>query len=229
MLKDVRSISGDELDSEVEKNLRQYEGWSPAWSINIRFKPSDVTICDPMPMVGKDHKIARNSRYQPFDWEGDQLPSFLNGESHDPDDRMRDELQRKRAAQQATTIDPQHIRLQNRLFRALKERYPCSSVWYEKDHVDLQVVDDTSGSIFYEIKTDPSAKKCIRSALGQLLEYSSYPAEKRAEKLVVVGDAWATEDDRSYLRHLRETYSLRIYYARFDWHKEDIEQEEHWS
>ena len=226
MLEDIRRVAGDELDSRVEKNLYQYEGWSPAWSINISFKPSDVTIFDPMPMVDKDHKIARNARYQPFDWEGDQLPPFLNDGTHDPDDRMRDELQRNRAAQQATTIDPQHVRLQNRLFRALKERYPCGSVLYEKDHVDLQVVDDTNGLIFYEIKTDSNAKRCIRNALGQLLEYSSYPPEKRAEKLVVVGDAWATEDDRSYLRHLRETYSLPIYYARFNWHEEDIEQEE---
>lgn len=100
-----------------------------------------------------------------------------------------------------------------------------NSVWYEHAYVDLKVIDQ-DGATFYEIKMDTSAKRCIRNALGQLMEYSSYPTEQRAQKLVVVGDAPATEDDKMYLRHLRDLYELPIYYAQFNWENGDIGQEE---
>lgn len=99
------------------------------------------------------------------------------------------------------------------------------NVWYEHDYIDLKVI-DRDGATFYEIKTDTSAKKCIRNALGQLLEYSSYPTERRAKKLIVVGDAPATEDDKNYLEYLREQHSLPIHYAQFNWETGNIDQEE---
>ena len=58
------------------------------------------------------------------------------------------------------------------------------------------------------------------------LEYSLYPTEKRAQKLIVVGDAPATEDDKNYLKYLREQYSLPIHYAQFNWETGSIDKEE---
>ena len=67
-----------------------------------------------------------------------------------------------------------------------------------------------------------SAKRCIRFALGQLLEYGHYPNNARAARFVVVGDAPASEHDQAYLRHLRETYQLPIYYSCFLWETNEI-------
>ena len=231
MREDIKSINDGELDGEVERNLFRNSpdwspvDWSPAWLINIRFSPSDVKIFDPMPIVREDHKIAKNHRYQPYDWDNEPVPLVDDeAETNNPDERTRSELQRRRAAQHATTVDPRHVRLQNRLYSSLRSRYGDGAVRYEQNYVDLRVVIPDE-IIFYEIKTDTTAKKCIRNALGQLLEYSSYPAEQRAQKLVVVGDAPATNDDGNYLRYLRKQYSLPIYYAQFNWKKEDLESE----
>ncbi len=181
-------------------------------SINIRFDPNDVTIHDPMPLIDGNNM----TRYHPYNRDGSQVPVINDEEeTNDPDDSTRSEKQRKRAAQQATTVDPQHVRLQNKLYDSLGTRHGNDAVRYEQDYVDLQVVGQ-DGCTFHEIKTDSSAKKCIRNALGQILEYSSYPAEQRARKLVVVGDAPTIKYDRAYLKHLRKRYSLPIHYARFN-------------
>ena len=42
----------------------------PVEVANMRFQPNNVTIFDPMPRVIGGHKIARNRRYHPFDWDG---------------------------------------------------------------------------------------------------------------------------------------------------------------
>src|SRR5439155_11622950 len=41
--------------------------------------------------------------------------------------------------------------------------------------------------VFFDVKTEPTVKLCIRAAVGQLLEYSYYPSEERATNLIVVG------------------------------------------
>ena len=215
MREDIRSVNG-RLD-DFENNLDNAE-----WSINIRFKPSDVTFHDPMRIID----VGRRYRYNvAYDWDGEPFPEIDDGpQAGNPDDPRRDERQRRRAAQRASTIDPRHVRLQNKLFSILRARHGNGAVRYEEDYVDLKVIVE-DGCTFYEIKIDVTAKKCIRNALGQLLEYSSYPAEQRAQKLVVVGDAPATNDDGNYLRYLREQYSLPIYYARFNWEKKNLESE----
>ncbi len=220
MREDVCHVAG-----EIPGALRALEEMAlsrPDQSINIRFDPNDVTIHDPMPLIDGNNM----TRYHPYNWDGSQVPVINDEEeTNDPDDSTRSEKQRKRAAQQATTVDPQHVRLQNRLYDSLCTRHGNDAVRYEQDYVDLQVVGQ-DGCTFHETKTDSSAKKCIRNALGQLLEYSSYPAEQRARKLVVVGDAPTTKYDRAYLKHLRKRYSPPIHYARFNWEGEDMGPEE---
>ena len=80
-------------EDELDRVLRIYEssGWmdsmradvevidgcltvldnpKPVEVANMRFQPNNVTIFDPMPRVIGGHKIARNRRYHPFDWDG---------------------------------------------------------------------------------------------------------------------------------------------------------------
>ena len=192
------------------------ENPTPGLIINVSFKPADVTIYDPMPVFPKDHTVSKNHRYQAYDWNGPDLPSIARDDAPNISDPTRSEEVYLRAAQQATQVDPKHVRLQNRLYGSFCEQYGADAVQYEQDFVDLKVT-GSAGDSFFEIKTDRSAKRCIRNALGQLLEYSSYPAAERAGRLVVVGDVPARSDDIEYLQHLRLRYSIPIFYAQFDW------------
>jgi len=153
---------------------------------NVRFRPEDVTFYEPMPIIHGDHKILKINRYQPLDWDDDFPPvlsdiarSHPPGEHEDDDSPERSEAERTRASQKATTYDPRHTRLQNGLYRSLLAHYGKSAVQYEVGFVDLTLTKDGRVA-FVEVKTDLTVKSCIRSALGQLLEYAHYPDHRKS-------------------------------------------------
>ena len=205
--------------------LESPEPWELA---NIRFTPKDVHRLDPMPAFtpGKGGAPLITNRYMPFNWDG--ALGFVAGGSSADDlgvlsegDPRRSEALRQRAAQQGTEIDPKHVRMQNRLFVALKKRHAV--VTYEENFIDL-CGRDPGCVTYYELKTDPTARMCIRNALGQLLDYSYYKESAQAECLVVVGETPATSADRRYLEVLRTQFGLPIKYGWFSWETGDLVQ-----
>lgn len=199
--------------------------------INVRFLPQDVKFYDPHPIVVGDHKITRASRYQPLDWIDDfppitnDLPPIAPPLTPEQDgDPTRSEALRTRAVIEGTTYEPRHIKLQNKLYRRLCAIHGFDSVGYEEGYVDLTVNTNNIVTLI-EIKMELSAKRCIRMALGQLLEYAHYPISTRASRLLIVGDKLPEDEDKIYLKYLREQYCLPIYYARWDWDREELEDE----
>ena len=193
---------------------------------NIKFRPKDVTIFDPMRRVVGAHKISNIPRwYHPYDW----TDGFPNTTDQPParkrTDPRRAEDERTRAAQEGSVVSPRHIRLQNRLYDFLCKKHGDGKVHYERDFVDLSV-EHSDGTVFFEIKMETTAKHCIRQAMGQLIEYAHYPESSKAARLIVVGDAPPTDEDRSYLLFLRRTYDIPIFYSCFDWDSGGL-QEEH--
>lgn len=69
---------------------------------------------------------------------------------------------------------------------------------------------------FYEIKTNDSAKACIRDALGQLMEYSHWPGRTLAEKLIVVGEKKIDDKTMKYIAYLKERYHIPIEYEKVE-------------
>ena len=180
--------------------------------INIRFEPSEVTFFDPRIPFPSNHKLYRINRYQPIDWD-DDLPRD-RGPLRREDGRHRSEEERRRAAIEGTTYSPRHVILQNALHDHLCHAHGREAVHYEKSFVDLSL-EQNGEKTYFEIKIAPTAKACIRDALGQVLEYGIYPATRRATKLVIVGDGVPTSDDCSYLKYLRETFGLPIFYQQW--------------
>lgn len=192
--------------------------------INIRFRPVDVERFEPMKRVGRNHAIYKNSHYHPLNWTG-RVPSsqpYLAGKWQSKGSEKRSERTRLRAAQAAGTYDPVHTKIQNRVYDLLCDHYGKSHVSYERDYVDLSVRTSRK-TIFIEIKTATTAKQCIREALGQLLEYAHYPSAKRSIELVVMGDSLLTEEDRSYLNFLKTRFGLPIFYSRYIWEEECLQ------
>ena len=57
-----------------------------------------------------------------------------------------------------------------------------------------------------------SAKRSIREALGQILEYAHYPHTTRAVKLFIVGPEKPDEKDAQYMEHIRDTYHIPVWF-----------------
>ena len=195
--------------------------------LNVKFLPSKVFFYDPRPIVTGNHKILRINRYHPLDWDDGFpstsstikiLPPDIPEQDEDP---TRSEAQRRRSAIDATTYDPRHVELQNKLYRRLCSKYGKTNVQYEKSNVDLSI--DMNGDVTYiEVKIDINARRCVRSAIGQLLEYAHYPNMVKANKLLVVGDAKPNDEDMNYFAFIRQRYGLPLYYGFWDSEKDDL-------
>lgn len=70
--------------------------------------------------------------------------------------------------------------------------------------------------IFFEIKTVPDARLCIRQALGQLMEYSYFPKVKNAQKLIVVGTGEKTQEVQEYIDYLNKDFNIPIDYLQIN-------------
>ena len=114
-----------------------------------------------------------------------------------------------------------HNMLQSRLYGFLSQKYGGENVGTEQPSgigansidVVLRIGEEIT---FFELKTNPSLRACIREALPQLLEYSYWPAEVRSTKLVIVAEAVPTQDAIDYMQKLRSDFNIPIYYARID-------------
>ena len=117
-------------------------------------------------------------------------------------------------------VELRHNDIQDELFKYLINKVGAVSVGTENVNGARGRIDVTVKSgdqyLHYEIKTDDSARMCIRQALGQLLEYSYWPGALEAERLIVVGEPPLDPEAREYLHNLRERFSIPIHYRQFD-------------
>lgn len=200
----------DDLSVLKNVNSAALANNEPGLIINCKFRPEDVTLFDPMPEFAAGSKPTTVERYELLHADENPLPQWQPKSG-----RKRSEEPYLRAAQTGMIVDPAHTRLQNRLHDWLVEKHGVDAVQLEWDCVDLRLC--VNGEVtFFEIKTDSSAKRCIRNALGQLFEYSSYPTHAKAKQWIIVGFPPPTFDDIDYLQHLRKIFQLPVYYAQFN-------------
>jgi hypothetical protein len=111
-----------------------------------------------------------------------------------------------------------HNEIQTKLFDELVKEFGADNVGSEvaSGHgataIDL-VVKTAKSFWFYEIKTAPSVKACIRQAIPQLLEYAYWDGKKsRCDRLIIVGPKPVTKTAEAYLNFLRKTFGLELSY-----------------
>lgn len=114
-----------------------------------------------------------------------------------------------------------HNELQNALVDFLRKDKNNLDVTAEKSNIDIVVLTKAREKIYYELKTS-DVKDAIRVGLGQLLEYSHYSKRIEADKLIIVTEYAPNGDNITYLKKLRELYSLPIYYQQFDMKKKQL-------
>lgn len=113
-----------------------------------------------------------------------------------------------------------HNEIQREVYSLLAALHGAASVGTENltgtgNRVDVVVRRGESLS-YYEIKTDLSARACVRAGVAQLLEYSFWPSGTPAQHLVIVGEPELDSETGAFLAYLRTTFRLPLYYARYD-------------
>jgi hypothetical protein len=165
MQEDVEAVEGriEELDYE--------------WLFNVRFRREDATVFDPpVPFVKVPRKIAgRSARYQLMDVDVADLQFLLTDRSREGTTDLPDDLGGTvKWPSGPVSVDPQEKRLQKRLMELLQKRFGKKNVRREGGFGPAQfdlVVRNGQRTILIEMKAYADARRAIREALGQILEY----------------------------------------------------------
>ena len=213
MQEDVEAVGGRKQELDYEDLF------------NVRFRPEDAKVFDPpVPFSKLPKKIAgRSSRYQLMEVDNadlQPLPADLNrdGTADLPDDSGGTIKKPSRPV----PVDLQEKRLQKRLMELLQERFGKANVRREGGFgpapFDL-VVRNGQWTVLIEIKAYSDARRAIREALGQILEYAFfYPKTSNRAKnvnLFIVAPAPMNEEVANYMNLLQTRFAIPVRYCSF--------------
>jgi hypothetical protein len=159
---------------------------------------------------------ARDEEFFAEETEGAKPKPFLFQPGH----TERDVEPMTKSASAKSIANRLHNDIQNRLYTHLKSVLGSNAVGTEQDTgsgTAIDLVTNHDGTVtFYEIKTGTSVRASIRQALPQLLEYAYWPADDRAEELIIVSHLPATKAATRYLAMLRDKFGIPISYRQFE-------------
>lgn len=181
---------------------------------NVRFRPSDADIYSPYRVAARSDVVRRFNRYKLIEVK---QSSVLDQWRRRKGTRIAPTVQTiTRSGHPGVTYDPIHTALQGELMKLLQKEFGRDSVTREEDFVDIKV-SVQARQILIEIKSDGDARGAIRKALGQILEYAYFEAERQGAnlELVITAPAPETPKVRQYLDRLRERFSIPINYCEF--------------
>jgi hypothetical protein len=188
--------------------------------INIRFTPESLHFFDDPRLIDlkATYYVAQNwdgkIPEEKSKFQGIKVSKTVKARKKSLEEQLEDLSGEVRFCreQAGKIITPRQIPIQKALAQQLYEMfYPEMEVFCEKDRVDI-TLESPKETIFIEIKPEDTARRSIRLAIGQLLEYSHYPNAEKAKSLIIVGDEKETREDKQYLQFLKDKYGLPLKY-----------------
>ena len=214
----------DEMLTSVAKipadsNLLKKEGHN---IFNVRFKVKDFVDNTSNPKhISKKDPSTRGLYYKLMDKRGDFVFDEAFGAISHVTKRSKKRERKSVESKNEKTVhggvyervsyNPIHNKVQNRIQKILLSSKEYTEVIEEKNFVDLTATHKSGETHYFEIKTN-TARLSIREALGQILEYSDYPDDFRASKLIIVSVKPLDDSDCKYMKHLREKYHIPVWY-----------------
>ena len=186
---------------------------SSMFNIRFRFADADIYYSN-RPIISEKDPNTRGLYYRLMDLKG---PFVYETEEDGTIKTINTNPWEVVTREGKVIVDPLHKKIQARIMELLKDQYvhlyPESAITSESDRIDLkgQPLDDQKNWHYYEVKTS-SAKRSIREALGQILEYAHYPQASRASKLFIVGPEKPDEKDAQYMEYIRKTYNIPVWF-----------------
>lgn len=191
-------------------------------AFNVRFRPEDVIYLGTSELKELDDSVlGQGHRYNLQNLVGKikfKKPSKQEGKWRNESDYVMN------LSAHRVEVKSIHKKMQNALKHyLLNVSKEYMNVELEIDHIDLVAKTKKGTYHYYELKTANEARKCIREALGQILEYCNYDCTEKAEKMFIVGPAPMSASDKNYIEYLRKQYKLPIWYLYFNMENNCIE------
>lgn len=180
--------------------------------LNVRFRLEGVYRFPNGAFASSDDPIQKLHRYVLTDV--DRLrKKFIHVNGRAGSDDFPSLAGHTRSASGPVQVSPEHARMQSILMKQLQVEFPTATVVREENYIDVLVKTDDEVRL-YEIKSDLAPRTVLRLAIGQLLEYAyfRFKGDGRKVTLIAVGRNQLSEDDDTYLTHLRDSVGLSLEY-----------------
>lgn len=213
----------------IDADVDEFSSILPENFAIVKFKPENLELLE-SPYIF-DRKYVKSDYYNLKNWEftlADIFPktkfNFESGHKELKSNRVIS-YQNK----DSKVIDIQHGKIQMAIHSELSKLYGKQNVGTENKigngcRVDIVVKNYDNSFTLYEVKTGYSALICIREAFGQIMEYAHFYDDIKIEKLIIVSPNFPTEDTKNYISKLRDKYKIPIYYQRFDYNKNKLDE-----
>lgn len=223
---------------ESGANANGFSDWNGVDLFNIKYNPSNLKLNDSYFELPKEHKVYKQHRYS-FEKFSEKLDlsnnnkGFVFDNQNEEEDTKNVSIASKTYKREPKAIEVTYVHkaISDGLKNILKVKFGNKNVktevnaGYGNNKIDL-VVKHQDEFIFYEIKSYNSSRTSIREAVGQLLEYCSWTNSRNASKLVVVSQLLGdSEDAKIYIKHIRETFGIPIYFQTFDLSSKELSEE----
>lgn len=208
-----------EMEEAVKGVGGKVEDFNPEFLFNVKFKFADAEIHSSNQPIVKSDSIGH--RYNLMDLHGDlEFEKDSEGENKS----LNTEMYWRVSSAGKVLVNPVHKKMQQAVQQLLEQDY--ENLYLEMNYVDMkgQPKGDKDIWHFFEFKTY-SAKRCIREALGQILEYAHYPSKVKAQKLFIIGRSKPDDQDIAYLKFLREKYNLPLWYRWYSFEQNMLHEE----
>lgn len=205
---------------EVHADVQDFRNIPPDYFSTIKFKPSDLYLLDEPQQFSYDDPAVKSDYYKLKNKKSE--PQLIHGNFvFSPGHNKGREASKRSYIASSKDNDLFHNRMQNAIYIQLLKECGKNNVGTEQDtgygsRVDIVVKQNDGIIIFYELKTSNSIRQCIRDGLSQLMEYSFFPNKNNASKLIIVSQNKIDEENENYIKKLRSSFNIPIYYQKFN-------------
>lgn len=119
---------------------------------------------------------------------------------------------KKREVSYTATVRHIHNKIQSSFANNLQNKYPNDYIMAEHKYIDV-VRQNNTELFYYEVKPFNSVYNCIRSGIGQLLDYYyKNPHSERNIHIRIVGSEEPSDDDEKFIEFLKNSLNISFDY-----------------
>jgi hypothetical protein len=119
---------------------------------------------------------------------------------------------KKREVAYTATVRHIHNKIQSSFAENLQKKHPNDYIRTEHKYIDVVRQNDTE-LFYYEVKPFNSVYNCIRSGIGQLLDYYyKNPHNERSIHIRIVGSEKPTDEDEKFIDFLKNSLNISFDY-----------------
>lgn len=204
----------------------------------VRFRLENAELNTTHPVIIDNFPFQKFTRFQPYE----MTPSLRELFTRKPDTgNYEDEVvfapgkaSQKQRHQRIITasekaVIKQHCIIVDAVEKYLKPEYSLKKgnisiekTYFRGNIADIVTIEADKSITIYEIKTNAAARKNIRDAIGQLLDYASHAGQQKVIKLVIVSPAQLSGKDEHFLKVLQKTIRFSLEYWWYNTEKNHI-------